>query len=69
MDKVTVQATMMKAKTSCVPQGEQSIILLAAQFFAPDYAPKMLIGEWRQEQEKDAAICKILQLIRDDSLF
>ena len=69
MDKVTVQATMTKAKTPCVPQGEQSVISLAAQFFAPDYAPKMSIGEWRQEQEKDAAICKIMQLMRDNSLF
>ena len=69
MDKVTVQATMTKAETPCVPQGEQSIILLAAQFFAPDYAPKMSIGEWRQEQEKDIAICKIVQLMRDDLLF
>ena len=46
MDKVTVQATMTKAENPCVPQGEQSIISLAAQFFAPDYAPKMSIGEW-----------------------
>ena len=46
MDKVTVQATMTKVENPCVPQGEQSIILLAAQFFAPDYAPNMLIGEW-----------------------
>ena len=46
MDKVTVQATMTKAETPCVPQEEQSIIWLAAQFFAPDYAPKMSIGEW-----------------------
>ena len=69
MDKVTVQATMMKAETPCVPQGEQSVILPVAQFFAPDYAPRMSIAEWRQEQEKDAAICKILQLIRDNSLF
>ena len=69
MDKVTVQATMTKAETPCVPQGEQSVISLAAQFFAPDYAPKMSIGEWQQEQEKDVAICKIVQLMRDDLLF
>ena len=69
MDKVTVKATMTKAEDPCVPQGEQSIILLAAQFFAPDYAPKMSIGEWRKEQEKDVAICKIMQLMRDDLLF
>ena len=69
MDKVTVQATMTKAENPCVPQGEQSIISLAAQFFAPDYAPKMSIGEWQQEQEKDIAISKIMQLMRDNLLF
>ena len=46
MDKVTVQATMTKAENPCMPQGEQSVISLAAQFFALDYAPKMSIGEW-----------------------
>ena len=43
IDKVTVQATMTKAEDPCAPQGEQSVISLAAQFFAPDYAPKMSI--------------------------
>ena len=46
MDKVTVQATMIKAKNPCVPQGEQSVISLATQFSAPDYASEMSIGEW-----------------------
>ena len=46
MDKITVQATMTKAENPCVPQGEQSVISLAAHFFAPDYTPKMSIGEW-----------------------
>ena len=69
MDKITVQATMTKAENPCVPQGEQSVISLAAQFFAPDYTPKMSIGEWQQEQEKDTAICKIVKLMRDDLLF
>ena len=45
MDRITVQATMTKAEDPCAPQGEQSLISLAAQFFAPDYAPKMSIGE------------------------
>ena len=49
IDKVTVQATMTKAEDPCAPQGEQSVISLAAQFFAPDYALKMSIGEWRKE--------------------
>ena len=45
MDKLTVQVTMTKAEDPCAHQGEQSMISLAAQFFAPDYAPKMSIGE------------------------
>ena len=50
-------------------KGEQSVISLAAQFFAPDYAPKMSIGEWRKEQEEDFAISKIMQLMHNDLLF
>ena len=69
IDKVTVRATMMKAKDPSIPQEGQSIVSLAAQFFAPNYAPKMSIGEWRKEQERDSAINKIIQLIRDDMLF
>ena len=69
MDKVTVQATMTKAEDPCMPQGEQSVISLAAKFFAPDYTPKMSIGEWRKEQENDSAIWKIIQLMCDDLLF
>ena len=42
---------------------------MAAQFFAPDYAPKMSIGEWRKEQEKDSTIYKIMQLIQNELLF
>ena len=52
LDKVTLQSTMTKAEDPCAPQGEQSMISLAAQFFGPDYAPKMSIGEWSIEQEK-----------------
>ena len=63
MDKITVQATMTKAENPCPPLGEQSVISLAAQFFAPDYAPNMSIWEWRKEQERDSAICKVMQLI------
>ena len=69
MEKVTVQATMTKAEDVCAPQGEQSVISLAAQFFAPDYAPKMSIGEWKKEQEEDFAISKIMQLMHNDQLF
>ena len=69
LDKITVQVTMTKAEDPCAPQGEQSVISLAAQFFAPDYVPKMSFGEWRKEQEKDSAIQKIIQLIQNDTIF
>ena len=46
MDKVTVQATMTKAEPLMYLKGSKESSSLAAQFFAPDYAPKMSIGEW-----------------------
>ena len=67
--KSLCKQTMMKAEDPCAPLGEQSVISLAAQFFAPDYAPQMSIGEWRREQEKDGVIQKIIQLIQNDALF
>ena len=47
MDAVTVKATMTKAEDPCLPMENESVISLAAQFFAPDYAPQMSLGEWR----------------------
>ena len=41
MDAVTVKAVMTKAEDVCVPLGVESVVSMAAQFFAPDYAPKM----------------------------
>ena len=69
MDAISVKATMTKAEDPCVPQIQESVISFAAQFFAPDYAPKMSPNEWRIEQEKDPAIKTIINLIESDSLF
>ena len=69
MDAVTVKAVMTKAGDVCVPLGVKSVVSMAAQFFSPDYAPKMNTAEWRKEQEKDQAIGKVLSLLKEDQLF
>ena len=69
MDAVTVKAVMTKTEDVCVPLGVESVVSMAAQFFAPDYAPKMNRAEWRKEQEQDQAIHKILSLLKEDWLF
>ena len=69
MDVVTIKAIMMKTEDACVPLGEDSVVSMAAQFFALDYAPKMDVAEWRKEQEKDEAINKVLLLIQEDQFF
>ena len=60
---------MTKAEDPCLPLGKESVISLATQFFAPDYAPKMTPGEWRKEQEKEVAINKVINLLETDTLF
>ena len=69
MDAVTVRATMTKVEDPCIPQAQESVVSLAAQFFAPDYAPKMSPNEWRNEQNSDPAIHKMIQLVESGSLF
>ena len=69
LDTVTVRATMTKAEDPCLPLGKENVISLAAQFFAPDYAPKMTPGEWRKEQEKDVALKKVINLLETNTLF
>ena len=69
MDALTVKATMTKAEDPCVPQAQESVISFAAQFFAPDYAPKMNPNEWRNEQLRDPAINKMIHLIETDTLY
>ena len=41
-----------------VPQGEDTLVCKAAQFFSPDYAPRMTIREWKHLQEEDLDIKK-----------
>ena len=60
---------MTKAEDPCFPLGERTVVSLAAQFFAPDYAPRMTQREWREEQKRDEAIGKILSLMEKGSLF
>ena len=69
MDAVTVKAVMTKTEDACIPLGVESVVSMAAQFFSPDYAPKMSVTEWRREQGKDQAIGKLLSLIKEDQLF
>ena len=69
MDAIMVKATMTKAEDPCFPMEKENVVSLAAQFFAPDYAPQMSLGEWRQEQSADASINKIMTLIETNSLF
>ena len=69
MDAISIRATMTKTEDPCIPQAHESVISFAAQFFAPDYAPKMNPSEWRVEQEKDPAIRKLVKLIENEALF
>ena len=69
MDAVTVKATMTKAENPYVPMERESVVSMAAQFFAPNYAPQMSLEEWRQEQNKDLAISKVVTLIKNGSLL
>ena len=69
MDAIMVKATMTKAEDPCLPLGRGTVVSLAAQFFAPDYAPQMTRGEWREEQKRDEAIGKILSLMEKGTLF
>ena len=36
MDAITVKAVMMKADDACLPLGVESVVSMAAQFYAPD---------------------------------
>ena len=69
MDAITVKATMTKAEDPCIPLERECVVSLAAQFFAPDYAPRMSRGEWREEQRKDFPIKKIVTLLEEGTLF
>ena len=69
MDAITVKAVMTKTEDACIPLGVETVVSMAAQFFSPDYDPKMNATEWKREQERDQAIGKLLSLMKEDKLF
>ena len=69
MDAITIQATMTKAEDPCLPLEKENVVSLAAQFFAPDYAPRMSLGEWKEQQKKDLSIDRIIALMEGGTLL
>ena len=57
LEPYVVKAIMMKSDQISWPL-EESIIVKAAHFFAPDYAPQMSWGAWQQEQKADKILRK-----------
>ena len=68
LDEIVVKATMSGKWETMVPQGEMTIHSMAAQFFAPDYAPNMHVKEWIQLQQEDPAIKKAVELVERNEL-
>ena len=66
LDEIVVKATMTGRieSISSFPTKEDTVISMAAQFFAPDYAPNMEPKEWIQLQEKDPIIGRIMKLYK-----
>ena len=60
MDEIVVKATMAGRIETVLPLGEDTVISLAAQFFAPDYALNMETKEWIKLQQRDP-IMKLLK--------
>ena len=52
-----------------VPQGEDTLVCKAAQFFSPDYAPRMTIREWKHLQKEDPDIRKVVDLLKRNQLL
>ena len=67
IEPYVVKAIMMKSDRISWPMGEK-IVMKAAQFFAPDYAPQMTWGEWQLEQRKDENIAMIISLMERNEL-
>ena len=67
LEPYVVKAIMMKRYRISWPL-EESVIVTAAHFFAPDYAPQMSWGEWQQEQKADENIAKVIDLIEKGEL-
>ena len=66
LDEIVVKATTTGRieSISSFPMKEDTVISMAAQFFAPDYAPNMEPKEWIQLQEKDPIIGRIMKLYK-----
>ena len=58
-----VKAIALKSGDIQIPQAEETVVSKAITFFAPDYAPNMSLGEWRDSQKEDPHIAKILTLM------
>ena len=67
-DPAVVKAITLGSTKVQVPQAEESLVSKAAVFFAPDYAPNMSLGEWRNSQQEDLHIAKILNLLEQGTL-
>ena len=67
LEPYVVKAIRMKSDRISCPL-EEGIVSKAAHFFAPDYAPQMLWGEWQQEQRDDENISKIINLMENQEL-
>ena len=64
LDEIVVKATMAGRIESVLPMKENTVISMAAQFFAPDYAPNTEPKEWIQLQERDPIIGRIMRLLK-----
>ena len=68
-DGVVVASIVQHEGDIEVPQGEDTLVCKAAQFFSPDYAPRMTIQEWKHLQEEDPDIRKAVDLLKKNQLL
>ena len=68
-DGVIIGSVVQREGDIEVPQGEDTLICKAAQFFSPDYTPRMMIQEWKQLQENDPDIKRAIDLLRKNQLL
>ena len=64
MDEVVVKATIVGRIEMVLPLEEDTVISMAAQFFAPDYAPNIEMKEWIQLQQQDPTINHVINLLK-----
>ena len=68
IDGVVVNSIIKRNKDIEVPQMENIYASKAAQFFSPDYAPPMTVKEWRELQEQDSDIKKMVMLLKKNKV-